>query len=107
MVWLSSIKAKISSKLLDEEFLKQNVLHQNHYNTSQGYQRRVLGLYKPQRFLDQLSSNVKVGNFKCKMNSQKEKAAQSNLLGLVMKSSGHEFVWNMAGGQIKRGVNVE
>ena len=28
-------------------------------------------------------------------------------MGLVMKSSGHEFIWNMAGGQIKRGVNVD
>ena len=97
MTFLSSIKSKISSKLLDEDFLKANVLHQNHNNASVGYQRRVLGIYKPQRHQDQLTSSLKIGSFKCKLDTH-VKDERSNLAGLIIKSSGHEFVWSMAGG---------
>ena len=47
MVWFSSIKAKINGMLLDEDFLKNNVLLINQQKKGTEYERKILQLYKP------------------------------------------------------------
>ena len=67
MVFTSSIKAKINGMLLDEDFLKNNVLNLNQQKVGTQYERRVLQLYKPQRHLDVVQSSFKLKNLKCKL----------------------------------------
>ncbi len=47
MVWTSSVKAKINGMLLDEDFLKNNVLLINQQKVGTEYERKILQLYKP------------------------------------------------------------
>ena len=47
MIWVSSIKTKINDMLLEEHFLKTNVLFINQQKVGTEYEKNILKLYKP------------------------------------------------------------
>ena len=50
MVWTSSIKHKIKALLLNDDFLKNNVLLQNQQKLGTEYERKILQFYKPTKY---------------------------------------------------------
>lgn len=50
MVWTSNIKSKINGMLLNEDFLKNNVLQIDPAKVGTDYERSILKLYKPLRY---------------------------------------------------------
>ena len=50
MVWTSNIKSKINGMLLNEDFLKNNVLQIDPTKVGTDYERSILKLYKPLRY---------------------------------------------------------
>lgn len=85
MVWASSIKAKIAGQLLNEDFLKNNVLHSKvvtEYSTKVGtesYERNILQIYKPQRYQDKIESTFKLQEMKLRIaRNSREKSADKN-----------------------------
>ena len=67
MCCLSSIRTKIHDMLLEEEFLKNNVLRINQQEAGTEYERKILKLYKPQKYQDELRSSITLKNLKMKM----------------------------------------
>lgn len=67
MVWTSSIKAKINGMLLNDDFLKNNVLLLNQQKVGTEYERKILQFYKPTKYQDEVSWTIKLKELKLKM----------------------------------------
>ena len=111
MVWFSSIKAKINGMLLDEDFLKNNVLLINQQKKGTEYERKILQLYKPQKYQDELGLTISLKEIKVKLDrdidfgpvSPNNSFSEDNdlLKGIFIKSTGLEYSWKMAHGKIE------
>jgi len=72
MVWTSSVKAQINGMLLDEEFLKNNVLHFNQQKVGTHFEKKVLSLYKPIKYQDKLQTSIKIKSIRMKLENQSD-----------------------------------
>lgn len=59
-----SLTDKINGMLLDEEFLQSNVLQIDPQKRGTDYERRVLRIFKPLKYQDEISSSLKLGDLK-------------------------------------------
>ena len=54
MVWTSNIKSEINGMLLNEDFLKNNILQIDPAKVGTDYERSIIKLYKPQKYQDEI-----------------------------------------------------
>ena len=59
-----SLTDKINGMLLDEEFLQSNVLQINPLKRGTDYERRVLRIFKPLKYQDEVLASFKLGELK-------------------------------------------
>ena len=71
MIWVSSIKTKINDMLLEEHFLKTNVLFINQQKVGTEYEKNILKLYKPQKYQDEIQTVLNFNNLKIKLDRYK------------------------------------
>ena len=76
MVWTSNIKSKINGMLLNEDFLKNNVLQIDPTKVGTDYERSILQLYKPQRYQDEISLSFKLDNLKLRIDRKQQRNDQ-------------------------------
>lgn len=67
MVWTSNIKSKINGMLLNEDFLKNNVLQIDPTKVGTDHERSILKLYKPLRYQDEIQMSFKLNNLKLRI----------------------------------------
>lgn len=74
MVWTSNIKSEINGMLLNEDFLKNNVLQIDPAKVGTDYERSIIKLYKPQKYQDEIQMSFKLNHLKLRIDRQHVRA---------------------------------
>ena len=103
MSWQSCIKKTITDRLLDDQFLKHNVLLMNQQKPGTELEKKVYELYKPLRYQDQLQTVIILKKFRAKLDVEETK--DNPLIGVAITSQNFEFGVTQAHGKINSTVN--